>query len=642
MSNVIPYFVLAVVALGFFAICYAVFSRGDGESQSKPKTNRNSHEDNNVEAKNDSPTATESKHGDVTVTHAGGTNVYTASIADSTEGQSGEVLQNKSTEVLHDKSTEVLHDEPPEVLVDSTDTSFNRRDGKNTHVENTSTGYSLALGDLSDAVTSTESNRESDIEEKSTSQSLTTELNSAKGEVLHDEPAVVEDDKVVTPSVTDETIVMTAVSDIKHSNGNQATPLMDKTIVLDKVTDELRNRTSSVEDTIAMGESVEVLAADEVGSMEVTQMIGGADDVQTAEGPSVLDETRLFDASEIEAQLAAASLVDEEVPTGQWARAAHEDKCVELAIAPFVHAFGVLHGDTQYYVEDITRDALAALNITKLAEVNALLDNIVIQEALMSMQKAYAATNTEWMKSAALGAFLDVVQSPKSSTPYLVAFDALRVLPHLTLGHFQVMALTLLLQYSRNSNNYGLIHFQHYVEKYIEPFISDLPQNHSFYRQLDYLRCTQEEREPITLAQVLSNSYPFVFNYRGFSKEELFRATDGRGVDPRYVVRSLNSNLYKLALVDESLAPRFFRQTRISDSMVQRDLLALMKSKPTAFRGQEARDIMDDISPVLLDLADVFDKTPMSKISLTLLGLYLGRAHVKATIGEEFDLSHWF
>ena len=615
MSNVIPYFVLAVVALGFFAICYAVFSRGDGESQSKPKTHGNSHVDNNVEAKNDSPTAMESKHGDVTITHAGGTNVYTAAIVDSSEGQSGEVLQ--------DKSAEVLHDEPAEVLVDSTDTSFNRRDGKNTHVENTSTGYALALGDHNDAVTSTESN----TGENSKSQATRTEpaADDTKGEVLHDEPTVVENEKVVTPSVSDETIVMTAVSDIKHSNGNQATPLMDKTIVLDKVTDELRNRPISVEDTIAMGESVEVLAADEVENMEVTQMIGGADEVQTAEGPSVLDETRLFDASEIEAQLAAASLVDEEVPTGQWAKAAHEDKCIELAIAPFVHAFGVLHGDTQYYVEDITRDALAALNITKLAEVNALLDNIVIQEALMSMQKAYAATNTEWMKSAALGAFLDVVQSPKSSTPYLVAFDALRILPHLTLGHFQVMALTLLLQYSRNSNNYGLIHFQHYVEKYIEPFISDLPQNHSFYRQLDYLRCTQEEREPITLAQVLSNSYPLVFNYRGFSKEELFRATDG-----------------KLALVDESLAPRFFRQTRISDSMVQRDLLALMKSKPTAFRGQEARDIMDDISPVLLDLADVFDKTPMSKISLTLLGLYLGRAHVKATIGEEFDLSHWF
>ena len=618
MSNVIPYFVLAVVALGFFAICYAVFNRNDSESQAKDE-----HHDSSV-TKFDGEhhrekSVNESRVGDVTVTHEGGTNVYTASVLEDNEDYNAS-----------------------ESMVTHEDTSYNRRDGNQLHVEDSGTGYSLALGHHA-GETETKSSQV-DLKEQEPIQDTSVSAESILHETAPENSGSLENTEYnSTEPGMDETIVMPAVSDVGLSNGeHHATPLMDKTIVLDAVTDELRNRANSVEDTIAMGESVEALEADEAENIEATQMIGGVDEIKTAEGPSVLDETRLFDASEIEAQLSAASMVEEEVPTGQWAKAAHEDKCIELAIAPFVHAFGVLHGDTQHYVESITRDALTALNITKLAEVNALLDNIVIQEALMSMQKAYAATNTEWMKSAALGAFLDVVQSPKSSTPYLVAFDALRVLPHLTLGHFQVMALTLLLQYSRNSNNYGLIHFQHYVEKYIEPFISDLPQNNSFYRQLDYLRCTQEEREPITLAQVLSNSYPFVFNYRGFSKEELFRATDGHGVDPRYVVRSLNSNLYKLALVDESLAPRFFRQTRISDSMVQRDLIALMKSKPTAFRGQEARDIMDDISPVLLDLADVFDHTPMSKISLTLLGLYLGRAHVKATIGEEFDLSHWF
>ena len=618
MSNVIPYFVLAVVALGFFAICYAVFNRNDSESQAKDE-----HHDSSV-TKFDGEhhrekSVNESRVGDVTVTHEGGTNVYTASVLENNEEYNAS-----------------------ESMVTDEDTSYNRRDGNQLHVEDSETGYSLALGHHA-GETETKSSQV-DLKEQVPIQDTCVSAESILHDTAPENSGSLENTEYnSTEPGMDETIVMPAVSDVGLSNGeHHATPLMDKTIVLDAVTDELRNRANSVEDTIAMGESVEALEADEAENIEATQMIGGVDEIKTAEGPSVLDETRLFDASEIEAQLAAASMVEEEVPTGQWAKAAHEDKCIELAIAPFVHAFGVLHGDTQHYVESITRDALTALNITKLAEVNALLDNIVIQEALMSMQKAYAATNTEWMKSAALGAFLDVVQSPKSSTPYLVAFDALRVLPHLTLGHFQVMALTLLLQYSRNSNNYGLIHFQHYVEKYIEPFISDLPQNNSFYRQLDYLRCTQEEREPITLAQVLSNSYPFVFNYRGFSKEELFRATDGHGVDPRYVVRSLNSNLYKLALVDESLAPRFFRQTRISDSMVQRDLIALMKSKPTAFRGQEARDIMDDISPVLLDLADVFDHTPMSKISLTLLGLYLGRAHVKATIGEEFDLSHWF
>lgn len=79
MSNVIPYFVLAVIALGFLLFATPFLVVVDGESQSKPKTHRNSHEDNNVEEKNDGPTATESKHGDVTITHAGGTNVYTAS-----------------------------------------------------------------------------------------------------------------------------------------------------------------------------------------------------------------------------------------------------------------------------------------------------------------------------------------------------------------------------------------------------------------------------------------------------------------------------------------------------------------------------------------------------------------------------------
>ena len=39
------------------------------------------------------------------------------------------------------------------------------------------------------------------------------------------------------------------------------------------------------------------------------------------------------------------------------------------------------------FVADITRDALAVLGITKLSEVKLLLQNIVIQEALLAMQK---------------------------------------------------------------------------------------------------------------------------------------------------------------------------------------------------------------------------------------------------------------
>lgn len=314
---------------------------------------------------------------------------------------------------------------------------------------------------------------------------------------------------------------------------------------------------------------------------------------------------------------------------------------VDWAVHHFMQSFGMLGDSAKEGVRAITADALQRLRITGEAEVKALLENIVVQEALMCMQKAYVATPTPWMYETAIEAFGDVVQQPKSSTLYLLAFDALRILPHLHLGHFQVMALALLLQYSRNSNNYSMDNLRHYVEKYIEPFVSDVPRDESMHRQLEYLHCSAQAADRVSLAAIFSNSYPLIFKYRGFTRDELSMALDGERLDERFIARSINSSMYKLTLVDEGLAQRFFRLAHISDGDIQQRLLALAKSKPTAFTGRESLEIMERISPVLVNLAEVYDTTPISKMTLTLLGLYLGRAHVKVTIGEEFDLSPW-
>lgn len=325
-----------------------------------------------------------------------------------------------------------------------------------------------------------------------------------------------------------------------------------------------------------------------------------------------------------------------------WKEERQGEECLSIALQPFIHVFGVISDRTREVVSEVTNEALQALGIQKKEEIEALLDNIVVQEALLLMQKSYAANPSSWMKPLAIDAFVDVVTEPKSSTPYLVAYDALKILSHLSLAHVQVLSLVLLLQYSRNTNNYNLEYFRHYVDKYIKPFVSDLPRNLEVYRQLDYLRCTQKETEKLTLAQLLSNSYSFVFNFRGFSKEDLHRVLDGEHLSSRFVVKSINSSLYKLALVDQGMAPQFFRQAHISDARLQNDLLQLMQSKPSAFSGTEARRVMEEISPTLLDLADLFDQSPMATMSLSLLGLYLGKLHVKATIHENFDLSQWF
>lgn len=315
---------------------------------------------------------------------------------------------------------------------------------------------------------------------------------------------------------------------------------------------------------------------------------------------------------------------------------------ITLGTSHFMSSFGAVSASTKEQVLDITKTAFDRLGITASGELHALLENIVVQEALLCMQKAYATTPTVWMKETAIEAFVDVVQQPKSSTPYLVAFDALRILPHLQLGHFQIMALALLLQYSRNSNNYSLEHLQHYVDKYIEPFLSELPREEAMYRQLDYLRCSIQEPERNTFWDIMVHSYPLVFGYAGFDKDELTRALRGNYLDARYVVKSVNSPFLKLAVVDEGLAPRYFQMAHLDNPEIQQHILGLAMSKPVDFNSTERKQVLEYISPVLPKVADMYDSMPLSHSSLTLLGLYLGRAHVKVTIGEEFDLSPWF
>lgn len=407
------------------------------------------------------------------------------------------------------------------------------------------------------------------------------------------------------------------------------------------------NSSVNADATVVIGSREELARhlADTDGATHTQKRTASADTDMTR--PIAPINVRTMEASEVaDDATRILPVVTAETTPAAKRTASHGDvpaagDAVDWAVHHFMQSFGMLGDSAKEGVRAITADALQRLGITGEAEVKALLENIVVQEALMCMQKAYVATPTPWMYETAIEAFGDVVQQPKSSTLYLLAFDALRILPHLHLGHFQVMALALLLQYSRNSNNYSMDNLRHYVEKYIEPFVSDVPRDESMHRQLEYLHCSAQATDRVSLAAIFSNSYPLIFKYRGFTRDELSMALDGERLDERFIARSINSSMYKLTLVDEGLAQRFFRLAHISDGDIQQRLLALAKSKPTAFTGRESLEIMERISPVLVNLAEVYGTTPISKMTLTLLGLYLGRAHVKVTIGEEFDLSPW-
>lgn len=308
----------------------------------------------------------------------------------------------------------------------------------------------------------------------------------------------------------------------------------------------------------------------------------------------------------------------------------------------FLRQFGMITEDMKAQAASVTAAAFRRIGCHTDSERKKAVSSLLAQEALQNVQKAYVAHPSDYVASIALQAFADIVQGSPVSTRHLVAVDALKIMPYLSDNHYKILSVLLLFLYSRNSHNVDAETFSQYIDKYVLPFLDGFPTERSYYQQLDYLHCTAFEGKETHFAEILADSYPLLFRYRGFTEEELRKVLKGTPMPAEYIVRSFNSPLVKLAMIDESMATRFFRLAGISDRAMQAQLLRLAKKRPAGFGGEEALDIMEDISPVLADLGDIWDSTMLRISTLSLLGLYLAQGYIKEQIGEEFDLSRWF
>ena len=308
----------------------------------------------------------------------------------------------------------------------------------------------------------------------------------------------------------------------------------------------------------------------------------------------------------------------------------------------FLNQFGMVTPELKKQAEHITAAAFQRIGCTNDEQRQQAMSTLLAQEALLNLQKAYAAHPESHVEALALQAFDESVQGSPVSTRHLVAIDALKVMPYLSAEHYKILAILLLFLYSRNSHNVDKETFSEYVDKYVVPFLDGFPTERPYYQQLDYLRCTAFESKETHFAEILSDSYPLLFRYRGFTEEELRKALRGKRIPSEFIVQSFNSPLIKLAMVDEGMTTRFFRMTGIQDRMLQDQIMRLARKRPASFTGEEALDIMEDISPALADLGDIWDSTMLRVSTLSLLGLYLAQGYIKERIGEEFDLSRWF
>lgn len=311
----------------------------------------------------------------------------------------------------------------------------------------------------------------------------------------------------------------------------------------------------------------------------------------------------------------------------------------EYFVRHFLNQYGAVSRTAAQDTRTVTHRLVERARSLAGKDASDVLTHIMVQEALQNAQRTYVMLPNETVLGMVEDAFYDVARGSRTDTRTILAYDALRVMPRMEMGQFHALSLLLLFYYSRNMDNVDAEALRAYADRYVEPLLRELPHEYSGYQQLEYLHCVSLENKDTAFGQVLRDSYPLIFAFRGCMKSELesIRSEWPAGS----VVSSLFNSYYKAAVIDDAVLPEYFEKYHIDSAKEQTLLNALLHSRPVAYDRREMEHVLSRVAPPLAELQKVWDGSLLRRSSLTLMGMYIAQVHIRELIGEEFDLSHW-
>lgn len=311
----------------------------------------------------------------------------------------------------------------------------------------------------------------------------------------------------------------------------------------------------------------------------------------------------------------------------------------EYFVRHFLNQYGAVSRTAAQDTRTVTHRLVERARSLAGKDASDVLTHIMVQEALQNAQRTYVMLPNETVLGMVEDAFYDVARGSRTDTRTILAYDALRVMPRMEMGQFHALSLLLLFYYSRNMDNVDAEALRAYADRYVEPLLRELPHEYSGYQQLEYLHCVSLENKDTAFGQVLRDSYPLIFAFRGCMKSELesIRSEWPAGS----VVSSLFNSYYKAAVIDDAVLPEYFEKYHIDSAKAQTLLNALLHSRPVAYDRREMEHVLSRVAPPLAELQKVWDGSLLRRSSLTLMGMYIAQIHIRELIGEEFDLSHW-
>lgn len=263
-----------------------------------------------------------------------------------------------------------------------------------------------------------------------------------------------------------------------------------------------------------------------------------------------------------------------------------------------------------------------------------------MQMALYNAQKAYATTGDNDLEEVLVNILVERAAQDKRTLKQITLDESLVVAPKLTFEQMDALTLNFLISKTHNPRVVNIETLKHYLCKEIAPFVASLQMESSAFEHLQYAGCgsIMEAGHIFPIEHIFRESYKGIFS-KGGSEDEYKDLLQEQYLDSQLITRCLRfPNLFQIKAINNNALDKICNGKNFQAATIQK---AKQLLEAHTMSQQEVKDDILRLCPEMVRLFEAWEKTNISKFTLTTVGISIARANLKRRTGVEINLEIW-
>jgi hypothetical protein len=257
-------------------------------------------------------------------------------------------------------------------------------------------------------------------------------------------------------------------------------------------------------------------------------------------------------------------------------------------------------------------------------------------KALTNTQEAYSQTDDPVVKESLVDLIARRSNEETRSRLSLTLEQCVEIAGRLTKEEFATLALTFIFRYTVRNNLTTLASFHQFLNESINPFINDIPTEHSAFNYLEAQRCATINVTEAAWPAIFTGSYTAFF-LKGFDRTE-----DQGGLNrlpPNFLIPCLHGNgRFQLSAVNENVFRELGGAVGLDEELITS---AWATNVSTLMSPEEMLTSLRAHVPNFAIFTERWTETPLKNLTLTSAGLAIGYSSAARSANFDGDLAIW-